>query len=280
MNALSPDGPVYKGFVIANGTHNPAGPIHSCTGNGGPPSATNCSCQEHGLCTTCIGNPYSYTRLTVYNQTDLLWEQISNKDNSIVDAWTVHQEKHGEFPIPLMSYDCDSPTNGMCRPVRGSRGQYKDERSCMAATECQGSWNCDAPTDGKCTHVTNSSGEFKSLSSCLMAQKCKGPPPPPPPGWECHPGMMLAPIPPGAAGHFTDRDIITKGQTEQSCVSACNNAKGCATVNWHETHLDQPTNHCHVLTGNVSHAEFLENLVPAKEPDLYTACIRSEETEE
>jgi hypothetical protein len=92
--------------------------------------------------------------------------------------------------------------------------------------------------------------------------------------------MMLAPIPPRAAGHFTDRDIITKGQTEQSCVSACNNAKGCATVNWHETHLDQPTNHCHVLTGNVSHAEFMENLVPAKEPDLYTACIRSEEKEE
>lgn len=47
-----------------------------------------------------ISDPYSYTRLTVYNATDLLWEQISNKDSSVVDSWTVHQDKHGQFPIP------------------------------------------------------------------------------------------------------------------------------------------------------------------------------------
>ena len=94
------DGPVYKGHVIANGTYNPAGPIHSCTGNGGPPSPSHCTCKEAGLCTTCVQDPYSYTRLTVWNKTDLLWEQISNRDNSVVDTWTIHQEKHGEFPIP------------------------------------------------------------------------------------------------------------------------------------------------------------------------------------
>ena len=47
-----------------------------------------------------IGDPYSYTRLTAFNATDLLWEQISNKDSSVIDSWTVHQDKHGQFPIP------------------------------------------------------------------------------------------------------------------------------------------------------------------------------------
>merc|ERR1712216_303261 len=96
-------------------------------------------------------------------------------------------------------------------------------------------------------------------------------PAPPPAGmvWECHPGTMLAPISSGT-GHFTDHDIVSKGQTQQSCELACNGVNGCATVNWHEA----PTNHCHVLTGNVSHAEFMKHLTPAsKEPDLYTACI-------
>ena len=35
-----------------------------------------------------------------FNSTDLLWEQISNKDSSVIDSWTVHQAKHGPFPIP------------------------------------------------------------------------------------------------------------------------------------------------------------------------------------
>ena len=39
-------------------------------------------------------------RLGRCNASDLLWEQISNKDSSVVDTWTVHQDKHGPFPIP------------------------------------------------------------------------------------------------------------------------------------------------------------------------------------
>eukprot|EP01048_Picozoa_sp_COSAG05_P014937 COSAG05_NODE_1742_length_4160_cov_2.966511_4_plen_58_part_00 len=47
----------------------------------------------------CNNTP-SYTRLTVYNATDLVWEQVLNVDNSILDRWAVHQDTHGRFPIP------------------------------------------------------------------------------------------------------------------------------------------------------------------------------------
>jgi len=101
------DGPVRNGKVLMNGTHNPNGTVHVCSGNGGPPSPSSClqyckagkNGRKWAHCKTCIGLPYSYTRLTVYNATDLLWEQISNKDNSIVDSWTIHQDKHGPFPL-------------------------------------------------------------------------------------------------------------------------------------------------------------------------------------
>ena len=94
------DGPVYKGKVIENGYHNPKGPIHSCTGNGGPPSPSRCSCQDNHECTLCVNKPYSYTRLTAFNATDLLWEQVDNSDSSVIDSWTMHQDTHGKFPIP------------------------------------------------------------------------------------------------------------------------------------------------------------------------------------
>ena len=99
------DGPIYNSTVVGNGTHNPEAVIHVCTGNGGPPSASKCpGGNQDGtgepVDKMCIGDPYSYTRLTVYNESDLLWEQISNKDSSVVDTWTVHQDKHGPFPIP------------------------------------------------------------------------------------------------------------------------------------------------------------------------------------
>eukprot|EP01048_Picozoa_sp_COSAG05_P013645 COSAG05_NODE_1472_length_4791_cov_13.982413_3_plen_321_part_00 len=95
-------GPVWRGKLVSNGTTNPRGTIHVCTGNGGPPSRSGCVCQNKvpKTCVTCIQAPYSYTRLTIFNKTDLLWEQISNEDSAILDTWTVHQEKHGPFPTP------------------------------------------------------------------------------------------------------------------------------------------------------------------------------------
>ena len=41
-----------------------------------------------------------YVAPSTSGSTDLLWEQISNKDSSVIDSWTVHQDKHGQFPIP------------------------------------------------------------------------------------------------------------------------------------------------------------------------------------
>ena len=64
------DGPMHNGSVISLGTDNPDGPIHVCTGSGGPPGYQTCK----GLTSkTCYGDehPYSYGRLTVHNATDL-----------------------------------------------------------------------------------------------------------------------------------------------------------------------------------------------------------------
>jgi len=91
-------GALSKGKVVDQGTYNPKGVIHVCSGNGGPPSATNCN--AHPKCKHCDAT-YSYTRLTAYNATDLLWEQVSNMDGSVIDSWVLHQEKHGAFtPVP------------------------------------------------------------------------------------------------------------------------------------------------------------------------------------
>ena len=93
------DAPLYAGKMVGRGNHNPQAVIHVTTGNGGPPSATPCS-TDPTVQKLCIQDPYSYTRLTAFNATDLLWEQISNKDSSVIDTWTVHQDKHGRFPTP------------------------------------------------------------------------------------------------------------------------------------------------------------------------------------
>ena len=53
--------------------------------------------RDWAYCQLCIQTPYSYTRLTAHNATDLLWEQVSNADNSIIDSWVLHQEQHGPF---------------------------------------------------------------------------------------------------------------------------------------------------------------------------------------
>ena len=59
------DGPVRKGRTISKGTHNPRGTLHACTGNGGPPSPSKCTCQDkfpfRKHCVTCVNTPYSYT---------------------------------------------------------------------------------------------------------------------------------------------------------------------------------------------------------------------------
>jgi hypothetical protein len=98
-------GPISKNRVVGKGTHNPKAVIHVCSGNGGPPSPTNCKgpnyCTKPDNCLKCISQPYSYTRLTAYNRTDLLWEQVSNEAGSaVIDSWVVHQDNHGKFPPP------------------------------------------------------------------------------------------------------------------------------------------------------------------------------------
>ena len=87
-------GPLKEGKLVSEGTYNPKGVIHVCTGNGGPPSPSSCGSHKDKL---CIAQPYSYTQLIAHNGTDLTWRQISNKDNSVIDEWVLHQDKHGPF---------------------------------------------------------------------------------------------------------------------------------------------------------------------------------------
>ena len=89
--------PTYNATPVQKSFAEPRAPVHLVTGNGGPPSPSSCD----GLADrNCIAQPYSYTRLVAHNATDLSWVQISNADGSVIDEWTVHQEKHGPFPVP------------------------------------------------------------------------------------------------------------------------------------------------------------------------------------
>ena len=63
--------------------------VSTSTGSGG---------RDWANCAKCIAQPYSYTRLTAHNATDLTWEQVSNADGSVIDRWEMHQDKHGAFP--------------------------------------------------------------------------------------------------------------------------------------------------------------------------------------
>jgi hypothetical protein len=115
------DGPVRAGKVLMNGTHNPTGTVHVCTGNGGPPAPSSCrgycgasSTRDWSGCALCLEQPYSYTRLTAHNATDLLWEQVSNADSSIIDSWVLHQDKHGAFPAPPTPPPSPVPPSTVC----------------------------------------------------------------------------------------------------------------------------------------------------------------------
>ena len=59
------EGPIWKGAIIANGTHNPAGTLHSCSGNGGPPPGGESACVGNQGGQRFCNNTPSYTRLTV-----------------------------------------------------------------------------------------------------------------------------------------------------------------------------------------------------------------------
>jgi hypothetical protein len=157
-------GPVYMGRVLHNGTHNPRGTIHATSGNAGPPALSACTCDRHNntvggqQCEICISQPYSYTRLTAFNATDLLWEQISNKDSSIIDSWTLHQENHGRFPIPPSPPPPPPPPpmptpgfhtqHGACRDKQGQTGRYlaaEAQQFSLAKAKCnQLGPRCDA----------------------------------------------------------------------------------------------------------------------------------------
>ena len=95
------DGPLWNGTLVPDAsTHNPKGTLHVNTGNGGPPGhVPNEQCEAlHGA--KCIGLPYSYSRVTIHNATDLSWEQVANNGSAIIDSWTIHQEQHGHHTPP------------------------------------------------------------------------------------------------------------------------------------------------------------------------------------
>ncbi len=95
------------------------------------------------------------------------------------------------------------------------------------------------------------------------------PPPPPPPTppaptpagmtWECHDNMGSEKL------RAHDVDLTQGFNSTENCTSRCNGIKGCIVVNWHTDDL-----HCHVLSGNITHNDFLNSL--REEPDSI-ACM-------
>ncbi|XP_066979336.1 acid phosphatase type 7-like isoform X2 [Macrobrachium rosenbergii] len=94
--------PMYN-YTVLNGSAeepyvNPRGPVHFTTGSAG--------CQEE-LAPFSEGQPewsafraldYGYTRLTVFNETHLYWEQVSDDQNGeIIDSTWLVRDKHGPF---------------------------------------------------------------------------------------------------------------------------------------------------------------------------------------
>ncbi len=91
-------------------------------------------------------------------------------------------------------------------------------------------------------------------------------PSPPPSGtkWECHAGFSAN------SSHLSGVINIdmTYGFTSiDDCTGTCNSIQQCGVINWHDNDL-----HCHIVTGNVTHDEFISSLQPSSLP--YTACIR------
>jgi hypothetical protein len=85
---------------------NPTSPVHITTGNGGPPSLDswtedvgghNISCHRINA-TRHQSLEFGYGRLVAFNATTMRYQQVANKDGSIVDEFTITQTKHGAFP--------------------------------------------------------------------------------------------------------------------------------------------------------------------------------------
>ena len=87
------------------------------------------------------------------------------------------------------------------------------------------------------------------------------PPTPVPPGkqWECHDGYQST-----NSMNLTDDDLKYVGSKLSACENECN-ARGCPVVVWHAS-----DEHCHVLSGSVSHEDFVSSLQKAAD---YTACM-------
>jgi hypothetical protein len=157
------NGPIWNGSLVKNGGgyHNPVGPIHVTSGSGGPPAAQNC---ENLDALKCYGG-YSYTRLTIDNSTDLLWEQIANNGSAVVDSWTLHQSRHGPFPAhpAVVPAPPPPPPPPPSPPTPAPAGM---------------AWDCHANmTIGGLKHLkgTDLTNGFTGLSSCESAcVKTKG----------------------------------------------------------------------------------------------------------
>jgi len=91
--------PTYNNTAVQKNFVNPKAPMHLVTGNGGPPSPS-----KFGKImdwSYVHSTTYSYTRMKAFNSTTMLLKQISNDKNStVLEELYLHQDQHGEFPIP------------------------------------------------------------------------------------------------------------------------------------------------------------------------------------
>lgn len=87
--------PTQKNFV------NPTSTVHITTGNGGPPGKDTMNTPMPALRNK--SDKYGYGRVTAYNATHLLFEQVLNgysdegEPGEVFDSFVVQQDKHGPF---------------------------------------------------------------------------------------------------------------------------------------------------------------------------------------
>ena len=153
-------GPMWQGQVISNGTDNPNGVLHVTSGNGGPPGTQPCT----GLTYEKCHSDYSYTRLTIHNDTDLLWEQLSNQNNTVVDSWTIHQSRHGPFPIPPPAPPLPAPPPAPPPPAPPPAPTPAPGHPGMV-------WECQNGVESKLPKLksTDLTSGFKVLGDCKKA---------------------------------------------------------------------------------------------------------------
>ena len=160
-------------------------------------------------------------------------------------------------------------------PSQAHKSTLKDGQLVWHTGQGKGGFASVSVTEGGLT-VTHRDGDGNVLYVAPTAKpRGKGPYPPPPPPppppvpppsppgmkWDCHTGQEAD------SNHLKlgDKDITCCFTDVKDCTHRCMKTADCIAVNWHTK-----DDHCHVLTGSITHDKFVSAL---RASDSFTACM-------